>query len=64
MINGRFVCLGSTPYLKNKYGDGYKITVQKGENYQGNVDNEMLQICANINKVANASEQYETYQVI
>ena len=64
MINGRFVCLGSTPYLKNKYGDGYKITVQKGENYKGSIDNEMLQICGNISKVANASEQYETYQVI
>ena len=27
LINGRFVCLGSTQYLKEKYNQGYKVTV-------------------------------------
>jgi len=27
LINGRFVCIGPTQYLKSKYSQGYKITV-------------------------------------
>ena len=27
LINGRFVCIGPTQYLKNKYSQGYKVTV-------------------------------------
>jgi ATP-binding cassette subfamily A (ABC1) protein 3 len=27
MINGRFVCFGSPIHLKQKYGDGYSLTV-------------------------------------
>lgn len=26
MVNGRFVCLGSTQYLKNRYGQGFIVT--------------------------------------
>ncbi|XP_041370956.1 ATP-binding cassette sub-family A member 2-like [Gigantopelta aegis] len=34
MVNGRFKCLGSIQHLKNKYGDGYTITIRvKGPNY-------------------------------
>jgi len=29
IVNGRFVCYGSTPYLKNKYGAGYNIEMKK-----------------------------------
>jgi len=28
LINGRFFCIGPTEMLKDKYGRGYKITVQ------------------------------------
>jgi len=29
LINGKFVCIGSLPYLKSRYGSGYKIAVVK-----------------------------------
>ena len=28
MINGRFVCFGSPQQLRNKYGQGYYITIK------------------------------------
>jgi len=28
MINGRFVCLGSPGHLKQKYGNGYSLSLQ------------------------------------
>jgi len=28
MVNGRFHCLGSTQHLKDKYGDGYSVSVR------------------------------------
>jgi ABC-type multidrug transport system ATPase subunit len=31
MINGRFVCIGSPGHLKQKYGDGYSLTVTVGK---------------------------------
>lgn len=35
MVNGRFRCLGSTQHLKDKYGDGYAISVRvKNLNYE------------------------------
>jgi len=37
LVNGRFVCFGSTPYLKNKYGDGYKVTVKKDDAFTGDL---------------------------
>ncbi|GFS09294.1 ATP-binding cassette transporter sub-family A [Elysia marginata] len=30
MVNGRFVCMGSPQHLKNKFGQGYTLTVQLG----------------------------------
>lgn len=31
MINGRFVCFGSPQQLRNKYGQGYYITIKINE---------------------------------
>jgi ABC-type multidrug transport system ATPase subunit len=28
MINGRFVCIGSPAHLKQRYGDGYRLSVK------------------------------------
>lgn len=37
MVNGSFKCLGSIQHLKNKYGDGYTITIRVcGPNYERN----------------------------
>ncbi|XP_070849905.1 phospholipid-transporting ATPase ABCA1-like [Chaetodon trifascialis] len=30
MVNGRFKCLGSIQHLKNRFGDGYTVTVRVG----------------------------------
>ncbi|KAJ7386394.1 ATP-binding cassette sub- A member 1 [Desmophyllum pertusum] len=30
MVNGQFKCLGSPQHLKNKYGDGYTVTLRVG----------------------------------
>ena len=35
MVNGRFQCLGSVQHLKNRFGDGYTLTVRvRGPNYE------------------------------
>lgn len=28
MINGKFVCFGSNQHLKNRFGDGYRISIK------------------------------------
>ena len=34
MVNGRFKCMGSIQHLKNRFGDGYTISVRvKGPNH-------------------------------
>ena len=63
MINGRFVCYGNTPYLKNKYGDGYKITVKRAENYNGNIDKIILEVSDKAVRLLNGSEHYDTFRV-
>lgn len=27
LVNGRFVCMGSVPFLKRRFGSGYRITI-------------------------------------
>ena len=35
MVNGTFRCLGSIQHLKNRFGDGYTVTVRvRGPNYE------------------------------
>ncbi|XP_077864040.1 phospholipid-transporting ATPase ABCA1-like [Saccoglossus kowalevskii] len=42
MVNGRFQCLGSTQHLKNRFGDGYTLSIRIGRNAMDSVD---LQHC-------------------
>lgn len=63
MVNGRFVCIGSTSYLKNKYGSGYKITLSRGSNPEVI----LAEIIKEISPEAvfleqDESDVYETYQ--
>jgi len=38
MVNGHFKCLGSTQHLKDRFGDGYTISVRvRGPNYSREV---------------------------
>jgi ATP-binding cassette subfamily A (ABC1) protein 2 len=34
MVNGQFECLGSPQHLKNKFGEGYMISIRVGEENQ------------------------------
>jgi len=44
MINGRFVCIGSPGHLKQKYGDGYSLTVTVGAGQDpAQVDQQIIQ---------------------
>lgn len=65
MINGRFVCIGNTPYLKNKYGKGYKITLSKGPKFVGDMEIFIKEISERAKFLDDdGSDVYETYQVI
>lgn len=64
MINGKFVCIGSTSYLKNKYGSGYKVTLARGPDFKGSMAEIMKEVCAQAEFLdEDDSEIYETYQV-
>jgi len=64
MINGRFVCVGNTQYLKNKYGKGYKITLSRGPNCTGDMGQYMKEISAKAEFLdEDGSDVYETYQI-
>ena len=64
LINGRFVCFGSTPYLKHKYGNGYKIAVKRQDNLTSDMDQIILKVSEKAVKIMSDSENYDTYQVI
>ena len=32
LVNGKFVCIGSVPELKHKFGNGYRVLIKKKEN--------------------------------
>jgi len=64
LINGNFVCIGNTAYLKNKYGAGYKITVSPGAKLADTKIVDLIkEISAEAVKVEDESEIYETYQI-
>ena len=31
LVNGKFVCLGSVPQLKNRFGSGYRISIKRAD---------------------------------
>ena len=64
MVNGKFMCLGSTQYLKNKYGNGYKITLKKLGNNTNTI--EIIEECfgKNIATLIGTNGDNDTYQVI
>jgi ATP-binding cassette subfamily A (ABC1) protein 3 len=35
MVNGRFVCCGSSQHLKNKFGQGYTLICNMGNDEDG-----------------------------
>ena len=63
LINGSFVCIGSVPYLKDKYGTGYKITVSKGSQLTTDTLELIKEICPHTTRTNDCSDIYETFQV-
>jgi ABC-type multidrug transport system, ATPase component len=64
LINGKFVCIGSTPYLKNKYGTGYRITIPKHAVKNADVfERELTARFENIKKIYDHSQEFYNYQV-
>lgn len=65
MINGRFVCVGNTQYLTNKYGKGYKISLHPNPDCFEQIDAciKNLSSSAHLLTDNDQSDVYETYQV-
>ena len=62
LINGRFVCMGPTQYLKDKYSHGYKVTValmHQAADPMGRV----MEIFPQAMRQAEASEIQQTYNI-
>jgi len=57
LVNGRFVCFGSTPYLKNKYGQGYKIEVKRSKDFGGDLTQLLTSVCPTATLVG--QDQYQ-----
>jgi len=62
LINGRFVCVGPTQYLKDKYSHGYKVTVSL---MPGGADPsaKVLEIFPKANRIHESSYVHMTYHV-
>lgn len=61
MVNGKLVCFGSTQDLKNKYGQGYLITIKPKPN--NNVDDYIFDLYPKALKNKNNKEGYVEFQV-
>ncbi|XP_061179443.1 phospholipid-transporting ATPase ABCA3-like [Saccostrea echinata] len=61
MVNGRFVCFGSPQHLKNKFAQGYTLTVRLARDNNGNaVDSHSL--CNHIGKEFPGTEVFDDQQ--
>jgi len=63
LVNGKFVCMGSLPYLKNKYGKGYKISIQKKDSQKDIYEKELLSVFPDAQKQNDNSEIFDSYQI-
>ena len=62
LINGRFVCMGPTQYLKDKYSHGYKITVSL-QPQAVDPTPRVMEIFPQAIRQAEASEIQQTYNI-
>ncbi|XP_033746545.1 ATP-binding cassette sub-family A member 3-like [Pecten maximus] len=69
MVNGKFVCLGSPQHLKNKFGQGYTLTVRLGLTSSGetmssnDVKNHVLHHFPNTKVFDDLYQGYLTFQI-
>ncbi|XP_069101650.1 phospholipid-transporting ATPase ABCA3-like [Argopecten irradians] len=69
MVNGKFVCLGSPQHLKNKFGQGYTLTIRLGLSSSGetmssnDVINHVLQHFPNTKVFDDLYQGYLTFQI-
>jgi len=62
LINGRFVCIGPTQYLKEKYSHGYKVTVSLMPDAPDPMDS-IMDVFPNAMRLSEASFVLQTYQI-
>jgi len=63
LINGKFVCLGTLPYLKSRYGTGYKILVVRANSNPEIYEKRILEAFPSAAKEKDNSEVYDSYRV-
>ena len=61
MVNGKLVCFGSTQELKDKYGQGYIITIKPKLNVS--VDEKIYELYPKATKTKNNKEGYVEFQL-
>lgn len=62
LINGRFVCIGPTQYLKEKYSHGYKVTVSLLPDAPDPMG-KIMEIFPSAQRLSEASFILQTYQI-
>jgi len=62
LINGRFVCIGPTQYLKEKYSHGYKVTVSLMPDAPDPMES-IMGVFPNAQRLNEASFVLQTYQI-
>jgi ATP-binding cassette, subfamily A (ABC1), member 3 len=62
LVNGRFFCIGPTEYLKDKYGSGYKMTIQIPEG-KPTVEGLIKSIFPTCKRLWDGSIAQETYEI-
>ena len=63
LINGKFVCIGTLPYLKSRYGSGYKIAVVKQDSNREVYEAAILGAFPKAVRENDQSEMYATYRI-
>mmetsp|Transcript_20903 Transcript_20903/g.18253 ORF Transcript_20903/g.18253 Transcript_20903/m.18253 type:complete len:109 (+) Transcript_20903:145-471(+) len=63
LINGKFVVMGTLPYLKNRYGSGYKISIVKQDSNIEEYDRRINEEFKGCTKVDDNSELYDSYKL-
>ena len=63
MINGKFVCFGSNQHLKNKFGDGYRISIKLNKNNREEIEHLIGKSFPNAKNLKENKTNYLDYQL-
>jgi hypothetical protein len=63
MINGKFVCFGSNQHLKDKFGDGYRISIKMSKSNREEVERLISESLPNAKNLKENKTNYLDYQL-